>query len=137
MKTQYSLLVIAIAVVITLSYIAVLTVYPYKILEVHSAVVTNASSTEIVYKVDYCRYDYPLVSVTRTIHSLDETQTYLIPGPLSSAVTLGCHKVNVHSPLFPIVLQKGVYYILIASQTKVNNFRTMDYTFKTNIFEIK
>lgn len=110
-------------------------VYPYKVLVVTSAKIKMASSTEIVYKVDYCRYATAPSQVTRAIYTTDGNSLFTLP-TVSSIATEGCNIVDVYLPL-PYVLPKGTYYLSVNAETRVNPVRDVETKFKTNNFNIK
>jgi len=131
--TIYALIVFSNFFVIYLGY---LMIYPFKTLEVYSAVATNEpkAGEVLLYEVDYCKYTPAPAIVYRTIRSVDEKS--IIPFPSVDTITdIGCKKTSIPLELLDTI-PAGEYYLSVNLSFKVNAFREINYQFRTEPFNI-
>jgi len=131
--TIYALIVFSNFFVIYLGY---LMIYPFKTLEVYSAVAINEpkAGEVLLYEVDYCKYTTAPTIVYRTLRSVDEKS--MIPFPAVDTITsTGCKKTSIPLQLLDTV-PAGKYYLNINITFKVNAFREINYQFKTKPFNV-
>lgn len=123
----------------------IMTLYPYKTLEVNVQPMPVIRETYMVgekveYRVDYCRYTEGSAEVSRFIVKHDQSITTgekRLLGTLTSNFPTGCDLVVASTQPIPENTADGRYFIEVVVKYKINPFRTITNTFVTEDFEIK
>lgn len=127
-----------VGIVVNLSYIAYLGVYPFKTIDYYNlpfpVVHKVVSPTDpLLYTVDYCRYTDSQATVTKTLQGA----SVITISQQSTSLLRGCHKTTVSNVFIPSYTPKGEYTLLITSCYQINPLRNICHQLSTESFEVR
>lgn len=110
--------------------------YPYKVMEAKSPakVLTPIvhAGDRLVFINEACKY-MPLVATT-TRQIIDNVVINL--PEIKGNMPVGCHKMENKNIIIPDFMDTGEAKVLITNTYQVNPFRTVSYTYETEVFKI-
>lgn len=136
--TYYKVLwVLALGIILNITYILYLAYYPFKTIEFRNRPFPIANKTihpgdTLSYVVDYCRYTNVASRFSRTL--IGPTLTTLVE--TTSTTPTGCRISQVSNTVIPSYVTPGEYYLEINACWQVNPLKNVCKTVQTEKFNV-